>query len=447
MLIVFILSFPIIACGDDNDELSTPNDHEWVDLGLPSGTLWATCNIGANRPEEYGDYFAWGETVSKEAYSDDNYKWPYFTKYNDADKKTELELEDDAAFVNWGSLWRMPTEKQFSELFNSCFLQWTQLHGVNGLLVTSPNGKTLFLPAAGHRLYSSHVDAGSLGFYWSLTRYPGDSIADGFCYPVHLEFKSDEWYTCTRPDRTGGHTVRAVRASVKEIERQNPGNQSEYTIYRNVEQMPQFPGGVEELMRYIKKNIHYIPLAANAQGSIIVEFIVDRMGKVGEVRVVHSLTKELDDELVRVVKTLPKFTPGCIGRNVVSVWYTLPVTFRPGVEVCYPFMGPQDENGIYKSVENAPLFPGGDAALMKHIETHIKYPPAAAKNNIQGIVVVQFVVEMDGKVSEVNVVRSVNEDLDKEAVRVAKALPKFTPGRQNGQPVRVWYTLPVKFKL
>ena len=102
---------------------------------------------------------------------------------------------------------------------------------------------------------------------------------------------------------------------------------------------------------------------------------------------------------------------------------------------------------IFRSVEQMPQFPGGEAALMKYLQSHINYPPMAAENNVQGRVVVQFVVDKTGKVGVVKVVRSVDKDLDKEAVRVCKSLPKFTPGRQNGQAVSVWYTLPVTFKL
>ena len=102
---------------------------------------------------------------------------------------------------------------------------------------------------------------------------------------------------------------------------------------------------------------------------------------------------------------------------------------------------------IFKSVEQMPQFPGGEGALIKYLSSHINYPPMAAENNIQGRVVVAFVVDKTGKVGEVNVVRSVDKDLDREAVRVCKSLPKFVPGRQNGQPVSVWFTLPVTFKL
>ena len=102
---------------------------------------------------------------------------------------------------------------------------------------------------------------------------------------------------------------------------------------------------------------------------------------------------------------------------------------------------------VFKSVEQMPQFPGGEAALMKYLASHINYPIMAAENNIQGRVVVQFVIDKTGRVGEVTLVRSVDKDLDNEAIRVCKSLPKFTPGRQNGQPVSVWYTLPVTFKL
>ena len=134
--------------------------HEYVDLGLPSGTLWATCNVGADTPEGYGDYFAWGETAPKESYTWQTYRWcnGYFntmtkyctsSDYGSIDDKTELDPEDDAAYVNWGSSWRIPTTEQQQELRNECTWTWTERNGVSGKLVTGPNGNTIFLPAAG----------------------------------------------------------------------------------------------------------------------------------------------------------------------------------------------------------------------------------------------------------------------------------------------------------
>ena len=123
-------------------------------------------------------------------------------------------------------------------------------------------------------------------------------------------------------------------------------------------------------------------------------------------------------------------------------------TLKEEVVVEKPVEKPKEvKEEIFRSVEQMPQFPGGDKALMNYLSSHINYPPMAAENNVQGKVILQFVVEKDGRVGEVKVARSVDKDLDKEAIRVVKSLPKFTPGRQNGQPVRVWYTLPVTFKL
>ena len=135
-------------------------EHEYVDLGLPSGTLWATCNVGANSPEEYGDYFAWGETSPKTVFDWSNYKWcngsensltkyNYSSSYGTVDNKMELDIEDDAAYVNWGSDWLMPTMDQRDELCGKCSWVLTKFNNVNGYLVTGPNGKSIFFPQAG----------------------------------------------------------------------------------------------------------------------------------------------------------------------------------------------------------------------------------------------------------------------------------------------------------
>lgn len=108
---------------------------------------------------------------------------------------------------------------------------------------------------------------------------------------------------------------------------------------------------------------------------------------------------------------------------------------------------PVNDNQVFTAVEQMPQFPGGEGELMKYLSTHIKYPQMAMENNVQGQVVVQFVVQKDGSIGEVKVVRSKDPDLDKEAVRVVKTLPNFIPGKMNGQAVNVWYTLPVRFKL
>ena len=197
---------------------STSDDHDYVDLGLPSGTLWATCNVGANAPEECGDYFAWGETEPKEAYNISSYKWcngsentmtKYCTNssYGTVDNKTELDPDDDAAYVNWGPSWRMPTKEQQDELIVCCTTTWTTRNGVNGQLLTGRNGNSIFLPAAGRLWGESLSYSGSEGDYWSRT--------------LHLDFSYGAYFFSVYSDGMGwggspryvGFTVRAVRAS------------------------------------------------------------------------------------------------------------------------------------------------------------------------------------------------------------------------------------------
>ncbi len=156
----------ICSCNDDVEETppagsntaDNKDPHEYVDLGLPSGTLWATCNVGANSPEEYGNYFAWGETKPKSDYTWGIYKYcqgspDTMTKYcrsrsyGTVDNKTELEPSDDAATANWGGGWQMPSREQFNELFNSSYTAttWTTLNGVSGYEITSKsNGNSIF---------------------------------------------------------------------------------------------------------------------------------------------------------------------------------------------------------------------------------------------------------------------------------------------------------------
>ena len=153
------------------DESCVINGHEWVDLGLPSGTLWATCNVDANAPEEYGDYFAWGETQMKEEYIWESYLYggDVITKYYSDDGLTELLPEDDAATVNWDGLWQLPSKEQLEELFSNEYstIESVAQKGVNGFLITSKsNGKSLFLPTAGE-YWKMGYSAQNDGWYWS----------------------------------------------------------------------------------------------------------------------------------------------------------------------------------------------------------------------------------------------------------------------------------------
>ena len=154
-----------------NKNLDT-NDYEYVDLGLPSGTLWAKCNVGATKPEEYGDYFAWGETEPKEEYNWKTYKFNntthIFSKYNDSDGKIVLDPEDDVVSVNMGGDWRMPTKEQLEELTANTTSTWTTMNGVNGRLFTSKiNENEMFVPAAGYIYNGSVINKGKSADVWS----------------------------------------------------------------------------------------------------------------------------------------------------------------------------------------------------------------------------------------------------------------------------------------
>ena len=186
------------------------NGHEYVDLGLPSGNLWATCNVGADVPEGYGDYFAWGETQPKSDYSESTYLYyndGVLTKYTISDGLTVLLPEDDAAAANWGGDWRMPTKEECQELFYNTTCTWTTQNGIDGQLFTAPNGNSLFIPAAGYREGSNLYNENNYGSYWTsslFTDYPGNAWNYNVDWYSNSKSYSYRWY---------GYTVRPVRSS------------------------------------------------------------------------------------------------------------------------------------------------------------------------------------------------------------------------------------------
>ncbi len=191
--------------------------HDYVDLGLPSGTLWATCNVGASRPEGYGDYFAWGETETKSSYTSSNY-----TYYNNSEV---LPLTYDAANVNWGGDWRMPTKVEQDELRNASYTTWTWIYrnGVGGYMVSSKiNGNSIFLPAAGYRNESNLYRAGSDGYY--LT----SSLNTSYLHLTYVLHFSSSRVDLVSTDRYFGRSVRAVLPHNTSVKPDQP-----YTIIFN----------------------------------------------------------------------------------------------------------------------------------------------------------------------------------------------------------------------
>ena len=171
--------------------------HGYVDLGLPSGLKWATCNVGASSPEDYGDYFAWGETspiVENNCITDGE-------QMSDFSGNAQY----DAATANWGGSWRMPTKDEMQELVDHCEWEWTQVNGVNGSKVVGPNGSCIFLPAAGYDAVEYLIYEGDQGHYWSSTPYDNDN--DTNACDVYFGIGGAHVYVGNRFD---GQTVRPI---------------------------------------------------------------------------------------------------------------------------------------------------------------------------------------------------------------------------------------------
>ena len=226
-ILIALLLLTITSCtGDGNEDglinnggvslgpTQKHNGHEYVELGL--SVKWATYNVGATAPEEYGDYFAWGETTAKTTYNWSTYKYSEgseitLTKYCSdpqygiVDKKSSLELTDDVARVNWEGRWRMPTLSEWDELRSNCIWRWTTHNGVKGYEVISrKNGNIIFLPATGVRNDDDFRDTGSNGNYWSSLLLPGSGY---YAYGLSFCSSSVDFFTNYR---SYGRSVRAV---------------------------------------------------------------------------------------------------------------------------------------------------------------------------------------------------------------------------------------------
>ncbi len=251
------------------------------------------------------------------------------------------------------------------------------------------------------------------------------------------------------------------------------GNAEE--VFQVVENMPEFPGGNTELMRFLAKNINYPAEAQQKgeQGRVMVQFVVGKDGKLSDIKIMRSISPTLDAEAIRVIKAMPDWKPGTQRGQAVAVKYTIPISFRlqgskgddkpvaSDIQVVsvtkannenskpIPTDPVKDSNGeeVFMVVEKMPEFPGGTAELMKFLQQNIKYPEQARKDSIQGRVIVQFTIKKTGEVSNTTVIRSVSPELDAEAIRVINAMPLWTPGEQKGEPVNVKFTLPIQFRL
>ena len=220
---IFLTTLAVMLCwatgnakvNGTEPEDNTPDGVEAVDLGL--SVKWANVNMGARKSTDYGSYYAWGETKTKDYYSWDSYIWsrgnsPLLTKYSNNDRKYQLNPADDAARANWGGKWRMPTQAEYDELVNpdNCTWEWTTKDGVNGYKVTGKKtGKSIFLPITGFRFYGRIQFRAVYGFYWTSTLFTGNPN-NAMC----LEFNLSEvkvHYGNLTSNRFSGHCIRAVQ--------------------------------------------------------------------------------------------------------------------------------------------------------------------------------------------------------------------------------------------
>lgn len=238
-------------------------------------------------------------------------------------------------------------------------------------------------------------------------------------------------------------------------------HEADPNVFEVVEKMPEFPnGGMPGLMKYLSDNIRYPEAAkvAGIQGRVTVVFVVDKDGSITNVKTLRGVDAELDKEAIRVISSMPKWIPGMQKGKAVKVRYTVPVMFRlpnKSVEgkvneiVVKGVAKPSDNltGDVYEVVEQMPEFPGGMAGLIQYITKNLRYPEEVKAKGIQGRVTVRVVVNTEGKVTNAEVLRSVDPALDAEALRVASSLPDWKPGMKDGKPVNVRFIFPVNFSL
>lgn len=217
------------------------------------------------------------------------------------------------------------------------------------------------------------------------------------------------------------------------------------SVFIVVDHMPQFNGSVQEwIASHVK--YPYEAMRQNIQGKVYVQFIIDKQGKVINPTIVRGVDTLLDAEALRVVGEMPDWIPGSQRGKKVKVSYTLPINFALSSSGGLPKPDTfASDSSVFVVVEDMPKFPQGTAK--DWIVKNIKYPAQAMKKGLQGKVYIQFIIEKDGSLSNIKIVRGIDPTLDNEAVRVIKSMPKWIPGKQRGLMVRVSYVLPVNFEL
>lgn len=229
-----------------------------------------------------------------------------------------------------------------------------------------------------------------------------------------------------------------------------------HEIFQIVEELPSYAGGDEARIQFIKNNLIYPEEAKEKgiKGTVYVTFIIEMDGSLSNIKILRGIGGGCDEEVIRIVKLMPKWNPGKQKGTPVRVQHNMPVKFWTDSNVVKDELileteEPNDitDEEIILVIETSPTFIGGEKARVKFLKNNVKYPEKAKKNGIQGTVYVSFVVEKDGNISNVKILRGIGGGCDEEVIRVMKLMPKWNPGKHKGKAVRVQFTMTVKFIL
>lgn len=213
-------------------------------------------------------------------------------------------------------------------------------------------------------------------------------------------------------------------------------------VFENLDKMPEFPGGQKAMMQWLNHNIQYPKDAIDAkiEGRVIVSFIVEKDGSISNAEVKKGVYESLDKEALRVINAMPKWKPGMENGQPARARFFVPISFKTQKSA-------EEEGKVFEYLDNMPEFPEGGKAMMEWLSQNIQYPKEAVDGKIEGCVMISFVIEKDGSVSNAKVIRGIDESLDNEALRVVNAMPNWKPGMQDGQPARARFNIPISFKL
>ncbi len=229
-------------------------------------------------------------------------------------------------------------------------------------------------------------------------------------------------------------------------------------VFTVVEEIPEFPGGIQALYKYLGKNIKYPAAAAkaNVSGKVFLRFVVTKEGEAKDISIIKGIGFGADEEALRVVSSMPRWRPGMQDSKAVNVLYNLPIAFELDKATGNSTAdGPAQEetaltyNGepVFTVVQKQPQFPGGIQAMYKFLGENIKYPEAAVKAKVQGKVFLRFVVTKEGEIKDIDILKGMGFGTEEEAIRVLSKMPRWTPGQQDGNAINVRFNLPIAFEL